>query len=124
IKGAFGGLAYYPRGKILYAWGTGDRLKAYAFDGARFDPAPTIGTIQTTYPGGQLSVSANGDVAGTGILWTVRSAGGTSALSNPGAAILQAFEATNIQRELWSSAAKPQNALGNIAKFAAPTIAN
>jgi hypothetical protein len=125
--GMFGGFAVHPKsagGGTLFVWGTGDVLKGYSFGAAgTFDPSPKSGGTTTGYPGGQVSVSADGDTGG--VVWTLRAASGGPGLSaSPGAGILQAFEAANVGNELYSSSARASDALGNIAKFAAPTIAN
>jgi PQQ-like domain len=121
-KGAFGGAAYFDR--KLFVWGTGDKLKAYGFNGNTFATTPTVGaTPAAAFPGGQISVSSNG-TAGSGVVWTVRPAqGGTGLSANPGAGIVQAFASSDITRELWNSNSTRDN-LGSIAKFASPTIAN
>ena len=60
-----------------------------------------------------MSLSANGSVPGTGILW----------VSEPN--ILHAFDASNLQSELWNSGMNPtRDDLGEAAKFCPPTIAN
>jgi hypothetical protein len=71
-----------------------------------------------------LSLSANGSTSGSGIVWaSVSYSGDSNQQTVPG--ILRAFDATNLNTELWNS---KQNAVrddvGNYAKFAPPTIAN
>ncbi|MBX3188360.1 MAG: PQQ-binding-like beta-propeller repeat protein [Labilithrix sp.] len=127
-RGMWGGAAYYKKGAggLYYLWGAGDRLKAYTFDGARFlTPAAANASTLIGYPGGQLSISADAEVAGTAVLWTVRGKRTSPGLaSSGGPGVLQAFDANDVTRELWTSDAKPSDNLGNIAKFAPPTIAN
>ena len=127
-KGMWGGAAYYKKGAggIYYLWGPGDRLKAYSFNGAQFQlPALVNTSTLVGYPGGALAVSSDAEVAGSAVLWTVRSKRTTSGLaSTAGAGVLQAFDATNIQNELWSSDVKPGDAVGAISKFAPVTVAN
>jgi hypothetical protein len=74
--------------------------------------------------GAVLSVSSNGSQDGTGILWaSYASSGDAEHAISPG--ILRAFDANDIDKELWNN---QQNSVrdpaGNYAKFAAPTIAN
>lgn len=127
-RGMWGGAAYYKKspGGIYYLWGPGDRLKAYSFDGAKFQlPALVNTNTLVGYPGGALAVSSDAEVAGSAVLWTVRSKRTSPGLaSSAGAGVLQAFDATNIARELWSSELEPGDALGAVSKFAPPTIAN
>jgi hypothetical protein len=127
-RGMFGGAAFYKKGAggRYYLWGTGDRLKSFAFDGTQFVlPAQVNTRTLIGYPGGQLAVSADGDTAGTAVLWTVRSKRTSAGLAqSAGAGVLQAFDALDVTHELWSSDAKPSDMLGSIAKFAPPTVAN
>ena len=127
-KGMFGGAAFLQQGAggTYYVWGTGDRLKAFHFDGAHFVTPPQVNAASLIgYPGGQLSVSADGDKASTSVLWAITSKRANPGLSsNPGAGVLHAFDARDITRELWTSDAKVADQLGAIAKFAPPTVAN
>ena len=75
-------------------------------------------------PGAMLSVSSNGNTAGTGVLWASHPINGDANQAVvPG--ILQAFDATDVSRELWNSNANGiRDAVGKFAKFVPPTIAN
>ena len=127
-RGMFGGAAFYKHGAggNYYLWGTGDRLKSFSFDGTQFVLPPQVSSSSLIgYPGGQLSVSADGQTAGTAVLWTVRSKRTSPGLAqSAGAGVLQAFDADDVTNELWSSDAKASDMLGSIAKFAPPTVAN
>jgi hypothetical protein len=127
-RGMWGGAAYHKKatGGLYYLWGPGDRLKAYSFDGAKFQlPARTNANTLTGYPGGALAVSSDADVAGTAILWAVRGKRTSAGLAqSTGAGVLEAFDANDVTRQLWSSDAKVSDMLGNGSKFAPPTIAN
>jgi hypothetical protein len=122
------GAAYYAKGAkgIYYVWGTGDRLKAFTFDGSTFDTTPQVNTDSLTgYPGGQVAVSANGEVGGSAILWTIRPNSTSPGLArSAGTGALVAFDALDVTRQLWSSDTVASDAVGTIAKFAPPTIAN
>lgn len=115
-------------GPVIYAWGAGDYLKAFAFAGGKFQTTPvTQSTFQTAAGFSNIvpmSLSANGSQAGTGIVWASAAYSGESN-TNVVPAILRAFDATDLTKELWNS---KQNAarddVGNYAKFAPPTIAN
>jgi PKD repeat protein len=76
----------------------------------------TGSTTQNTDRVGGLSLSANGNTPGSGILWgTEAGSGGT----------LHAYDATNVAHELWNSQQMAsRDALGSYTKFCAPTIAN
>ena len=75
-------------------------------------------------PGGFLSLSADGNTPGTGILWASHPYR-ESALNAVVDGIVRAYDAADLTRELWNS---KQNAsrddIGKFAKFCPPTIAN
>jgi hypothetical protein len=75
-------------------------------------------------PGGFLSISANDDKAGTGILWGSHPLSGDANHDvRPG--ILHAYDAENVGRELWNSEQNSKrDAVGNFSKFCPPTVAN
>lgn len=127
-RGMYGGAAFYKKGAggTYYLWGTGDRLKSFKFDGTKLVLPPQVNTSSLIgYPGGQLSVSADGETLGSAVLWTVRSKRTSPGLAqSAGAGVLQAFDALDVTHELWSSDTSPNDMLGSIAKFAPPTIAN
>jgi hypothetical protein len=98
----------------LYYGAVGDRLKAFAFSEARIVTPPSSETpAGFTYPGTTPSISANGN--SNGIVWAVQN--GTTA-------ILHAYDATNLAKELYNSnqAGTRDNFSGN--KFITPMIAN
>jgi hypothetical protein len=120
-----------PSGSYAYVWpSSSDRLRQYTFSRAlgRFSSTtPTFqsGTIGGSgSPGGILSLSANGTNAGTAIVWAFVN---TSSSANQAtvAGTLHAYDAQNVSRELWHSDMIPsRDAVGNFAKFVAPTVAN
>ena len=73
--------------------------------------------------GAELSVSSNGLVDGTGILWAAHAIS-TDAEIMAGPGILRAFDANDITKELWDSGMNSNDYPGDFAKFSAPTIAN
>ncbi|HLX71313.1 MAG TPA: hypothetical protein VKV04_16930, partial [Verrucomicrobiae bacterium] len=108
-----------PTGTFMYIWGaSGDRLRQYKLVKGKFKTAPVGKSDKTSgWPGGMLSVSANGTNANTGIIWAV------TATSYPLGA-LRAYNAQKVSRELWDSDKLPGDALGSFAKFVPPTVAN
>ena len=115
-------------GPVVYIWGPGDFLKALKFTGSKFQTAPVSqGTIQNGSGfsnAAALSVSANGSLAGTGIVWSSRAISGVATgPSLPG--VLSAFDATDLTKQLWNSTQNlARDDVGNYAKFNSPTIAN
>ncbi len=127
-RGMWGPATYYKKGTggTYYIWGNGDRLKAYKFNGQKFELPPMVNTSTLIgYPGGMTSLSADGEVDGSAILWAVRGKRTSPGLAaSTGSAVLHAFNANNINEELWNSDMVTADMLGNGAKFAPPTIAN
>ncbi len=114
--------------EFVYIWPENDRLQAFPFNRSTniFD-IPNEIMSSTPGPNGQngamISVSSNGTVAGSGIVWTAYAATGDAEHTvSPG--ILRAFDASNITKELWNNNSNPADYAGNYAKFASPTIAN
>jgi len=120
-----------PTASFAYVWAaSSDRLRQYTFDRVLGKFSSTTPTAQSTtlggsgQPGGLLSLSANGTNAGTGIIWASVN---TSSSANQAtvAGTLHAYDAQNVSHELWHSDMIPsRDAVGNFAKFVAPTVAN
>ncbi len=111
-------------GPMIYMWGQRDHLRAYKFDGEKFDPVPFAMRPEQNHghPGAMLSLSADGNR--DGILWAaIHYTGDSWHESRPG--ILHAYDADDILHELWNSLENPQrDDCGNYSKMAPPTIAN
>jgi len=139
--GLWGAPAFWQNG--LYFAGAYDGLKVFTFD-------PSTGLFNTTassqsgnvfnFPDATPSISSQG--ANNGIAWAIdaglygyaspNAAGGTNCNVAPppaactGPAVLHAYNATNLNLELWNSAqaASNRDQAGNAVKFVPPTIAN
>jgi len=111
----------------LFVWSENDQLRALSFN--RTNNTIANNQITSTIPGptGQsgavLSVSSNGTVSGTGILWASYAQSG-DAESNITPGVLRAFDASDITKELWSSTLVSTDSPGAYAKFSSPTVAN
>jgi hypothetical protein len=108
-------------GPLMYDWGLSDILKAYPFSGSTFaaGPSATGPAGNAIFPGGILTLSANGSQAGTGLLWAT-----TSSL-NPSIGVLHAYDAANVAHELWNSMMVPsRDSYGFFAKFVPPLVVN
>lgn len=123
-------LAYYKgaENEWLYTWSENSLLKAFPYVRASglFDLGGTVSSpVQgpVGYSGAFLSVSSNGSVDSTAILWASYAANGDANQSvRPG--ILRAFDANDVTHELWNSSIYPNDNPGNYAKFNCPVIAN
>ncbi|KLU25853.1 pyrrolo-quinoline quinone [Caballeronia mineralivorans PML1(12)] len=105
--------AYFNNTVYFGAWG--DKIKAFAISGARLSTAPVNQTSNSFgTPGATPSISANG--ASNGIVW---------AAENGNIAVLHAYDATNLAKELYnSSQAGSRDQFGPGNKFITPMIAN
>jgi hypothetical protein len=118
--------------EYIYAWASDGYLKQFPLlrqvpaDNSLFDLNNiTLGNtkLPTGGPGAMLSVSSNGSLAGTGILWVSHPFQGDGKTNTQG--ILQAFDATDVSHELWNSNLNAlRDSIGTFAKFVPPTIAN
>jgi hypothetical protein len=111
-------------GSLLYLWGQRDRARAYRFTDYKFEETPFMmrPDMNDGHPGAMLSLSANGDK--DGILWAAIHATGDSwNESRPG--ILHAYDADDINHELWNSLQNPErDDCNNYSKMSPPTVAN
>lgn len=75
-------------------------------------------------PGGMLAISADGSMAGTGILWALLPlSGDANHETRPG--VLRAYDASDLSHELWNSQMNlASDSIGGFAKFVCPTVAN
>jgi hypothetical protein len=112
------------KGELLYLWGQLDRLRAYKFDNGKLGETPLMSREEMNqgHPGAMLSLSANGDR--DGILWAAIHASGDS-WHESRAGILHAYDADEINHELWNSLENPgRDDCNNYSKMAPPTAAN
>jgi hypothetical protein len=128
----WGGPVYWQRsaangGPLLFNWGTKDQLKAFPFNGSTFATTPSaLGNVTNQiFPGGILTLSANGDTPGTGVLWATVSVSGDAENHPPTPGALYAFDAGNVATQLWNSNMNAaRDSLGNFAKYVPPLVAN
>jgi hypothetical protein len=105
----------------FYGWAENDRLKAYVYDRAadQFAPgSPIAGSVvspQDIMPGGMISLSADGNQAGSGIIWAILPKD-----ANLDGRLL-AFDAETLAL-LWESDYPADHAL--LVKWIPPTIAD
>jgi hypothetical protein len=100
----------------LYFGAVGDVLRAFSFTNARLNGGAVSRSTNTFgFPGTTPSISANGTAFG--ILW---------AAENEDPAVLHAYDATDLSRELYNTNQAPnsRDLFGSKTKFGVPTIAN
>jgi len=108
----------YWNGTVYY-WGRFDYLKAFPLVNGLLSTTPTKSTEQYGYPGSTPSISANG--TSQGIVWSIDAEN----YGNPGPAILQAHNASNVSNTLYSSTTNAaRDTAGTAVKFTVPTVAN
>jgi len=119
ISGALGGGVFskpaYFNNTIYYA-ASGDSLKAFPISNARLaTSAASVSARTFTYPGSTPAISSSGLT--NGIVWAVEN-------TNP--AVLHAYDAGNLSRELYNSnqAAASRDAFGAGNKFITPVVVN
>jgi hypothetical protein len=112
-----------PNGPHIYVWGASDHGKMFLLRHGRLRTRPASQTEQVAErPGGSLTVSANGSRIGTGILWALTASENANQQTVPG--VLRAFDAADLSHEIWNSNENPRDALGLLAKFNTPIVAN
>jgi len=134
-----------PMGAWLYVWGEQDALKAFKFKTDRTAGIDCMGavngnctpvSISTTndpdgtpggtrgMPGGFLSLSANGNAAGSGIVWALHPYSG-DANNAVVEGVMRAYDASNLGTELWNTKMNAdRDDLGPYPKGSVPTIAD
>ena len=120
-QGLFASPAFFNNS--VYFGGSVDSLTAFSVSSAppSFTTSPTSKSSHTfNYPGPTPSVSANGSSAG--IVWALDNSGYGS--NSP--AVLYAYDATNLNKELYDStqAANNRDQAAGAVKFTVPTVAN
>jgi hypothetical protein len=104
---------------MIYTIGAGDVPKMFVLaNGMMQTPPASAGTINFGFPGASPVISANSTSGG--IMWAINSA----AYQSSGPAILYAFDATNLQTELYNSTQNSSDNPGPAVKFTVPTVAN
>jgi hypothetical protein len=116
-SGNRGGPAYW-QGQVYYVGSAGYPMQ-FSLQGGLISTVPiTRWTNTFGYPGGAPVVSANGN--NNGIVWALQ----TDRFFNNLPAVLRAFDASNISRQLYNSSNATRDTAGPAVKFTVPTVAN
>lgn len=120
VGGTWGMSAFWNNN--VYFGGSGDAVKVYPFNvgsnGLLATKPSSRSKFSIGFPGPTPSISANG--TSNGIVWVIQA----DAYSGPGAAILHALDATNLNTELYNSNMNTGDSPGGAVKFTVPTIVN
>lgn len=107
--------------------GRGDTIKAFALTDGQLNLTPAMQTALTYgYPGAGLAVTSNGTKASTGILWALEPGHCSAGRCEPHSpAILHAYDATNLGRELYKSDQNPgRDGMDSYQRFTRPVVAD
>jgi hypothetical protein len=110
----------YFNGRV-YVGAISDSIKAFTVTGGMLSMAPVSQSALTfANPGALISASSNGTM--NGIIWALQGDGFMPA--NP--AVLYAFDATDLSKELYDSTQAPglRDIAGPVTKFLVPTVAD
>jgi hypothetical protein len=120
--GSFGCPAYF-NGRVYYV-GVGAVPVAFEVGGGTISSAPALqGSEVFEFPGATPSISSNGTSGG--IVWTTRNVGIIDPDHGEGLrGVLNAYDAEDLGRQLYSSAASVPPQDYGYAKFSVPTVAN
>ncbi|XSG73261.1 hypothetical protein ACP8Y2_13830 [Herpetosiphon llansteffanensis] len=134
FRGIFGSPVVWAAGGStgtrMFVWPVNSPLKAFQFSTTQpltpsFITTPVAtSTLQTVQmPGGVMSLSWNGTNANTGIVWATHSTGGSAnTTTQPG--VLRAYNALTLQEAWNSNQIASRDAMGNLAKFNTPLVAD
>jgi outer membrane protein assembly factor BamB len=112
-----------PSGPVVYTWPTGGGLTALPFSNGMLGTAVANNVRNPAHPGGSVTVSSDGTKAGTGIVWaTIPDLGDSWHETADGK--MYAFDASDVNKVLWSSDMNPGDNMGKYAKFSPPVVAN
>lgn len=120
ISDEVGTPAYFN--STLYFGGVNDHLKAFQLNNGVLSSSPiSMSKVIFGYPGTTPSVSANGST--NGIVWTIQDTAFQPHQLRP--AILRAFDASNLNNELYNSMeSRRRDLLNGGIKFTVPTVAD
>lgn len=113
----FGGGTYWNGN--LYLEAVGDNLRQFRVVKG-LAQTPIVSSFAAGFPNPTLTISSHGSA--DGILWFVQA----DAYASKGPAILHAFDATDVRKELYNSSQAPgqRDQAGPAVKFVTPTVAN
>ena len=126
IEGELNSFAFWngSAGPTLFAWPSGFALHQFLVADGSLTAKGTNGERTPSHPSSMFTISSNGSVPGTGILWASMPLVG-DAWHSTATGALYAFDAASVARpSLWNSTIDPQDDVGTFAKYSPPIVAN
>jgi hypothetical protein len=122
--GIFSTPAFWNNNLFINPVGSALQMYSLSTSTAKLTLAPNVSPETFHWPGATPSISSMPDYS-NGIVWALDNNSYCTDQANACApAVLHAFDATNLSRELWNSTQGTGNAAGYAVKFAVPTVAN
>jgi hypothetical protein len=122
--GSIFNFAVWSRGgsALIYTQGQREPVKCFQVAGNTVNPQPvSTAANPVSFSRIGMTISANGDQEGSGILW--ETTGNYNVGNAPGT--LHAYDASNLQNELWNSDMNPaRDQMPSLTKFVPPTVAD
>jgi hypothetical protein len=110
-----------PDNSYVYVQGGGDALRCFQVSSAGLgSSAQSVAPNAMRYSRNGMTVSADGFLKGTGILWEITGNPHDQSVSGT----LHAYDASDLTNELWNSDMNSGDGMGPIMKFVSPTVAN
>lgn len=107
----------------VFVWDRHDVLRAYSFSGGRLNQTPFSTSTVRSEMTGNLTVSSNGKLDGSGVVWALTTAQNADDIKVP--ATLRAFDARDVSKEIYNSEMNgTRDQVGSFTKFASPVVAN
>src|SRR5262249_37806791 len=121
--GVWGNPSFYldgPNTGLIYYQGSGDVMKAFRITNGALATTPTTqSSTFFNFPGSQPSISANGMT--NAIAWALE----VDDFGQNGPAVLHAYDAENLQQQLYTSAQTGlRDQMGGAVKFTFPIVTN
>jgi hypothetical protein len=113
----------YYNGSVYFG-PVADRLQSFRLTNGLLSTTPTSrSTVTYAYPGGALSISANG--ASNGILWAIQRIGLPEGGQNTAPGVLRAYDPANLATEIYNSnQAGTRDTMDFATKFSVPLVVN
>jgi outer membrane protein assembly factor BamB len=111
-------------GPLAYVWPSTFPLHAYQVAAGSLTEVATSSEQQPAHPSAMFTISSNGSMPGTGVLWASMPMVG-DAWHATATGALYAYDAADVSKpSLWNSTLVAADAVGTFAKYSPPIVAN